>query len=94
MSMSVGSDMLDHNALVSAMLSYSEQQFINALRTEPEERNIHVSHSLNLWRYCKREKHETFPFFFSYVGPSSHLWAPFWNVCSVEAAGIRAEISM
>ena len=41
-------NMLDHNALVNAMLSYSEQQFINALRSDPAKRNMHVSHSRNL----------------------------------------------
>ena len=34
--------MLDHNALVSAMMCYSEQQFIRALRKDPEERGMQV----------------------------------------------------
>ena len=38
--------MIDHQnkaALVSAMMSYSEQQFIRSLRMEPEHRNMQVS---------------------------------------------------
>ena len=44
-----GDKMIDHNALVSAMMSYSEQQFIRSLRMEPEARNMQVS--LTLKRY-------------------------------------------
>lgn len=34
-----------HNALVSAMMSYAEQQFIRALRREPERRSVQVRKS-------------------------------------------------
>ena len=36
------SKMIDHNALVNAMMCYSEQQFIRALRKEPERRSMQV----------------------------------------------------
>lgn len=34
--------MIDHNSLVSSMMSYSEQQFIHSLRKEPDKRSIQV----------------------------------------------------
>ena len=34
--------MIDHNALVTAMMCYSEQQFIRALRKDPERRSMQV----------------------------------------------------
>ena len=37
--------MIDHNALVTAMMCYSEQQFIRALRKDPERRSMQVSKS-------------------------------------------------
>ena len=36
------SKMIDHNALVNAMMCYSEQQFIRALRKDPERRSMQV----------------------------------------------------
>ncbi|TRY63951.1 hypothetical protein TCAL_07698 [Tigriopus californicus] len=32
--------MIEHNSLVSSMMSYSEQQFIHSLRKEPDKRSI------------------------------------------------------
>ena len=36
--------MIDHTALVNAMMCYSEQQFIRALRRDPERRSMQVRH--------------------------------------------------
>jgi len=38
--------MIDHHELVSAMMSYTEQQFIRALRWEPDRRSMQVSYTV------------------------------------------------
>ncbi len=42
--------MIDHEALVSAMMSYSEQQFSRALRKEPERRGLQVNNVIKSMR--------------------------------------------
>lgn len=77
--------MIDHDHLSSiAMLCYSEQQFIRALRREPERRNIQVSLGcvIQLWNCsdCLLS------------GPTSDLHASGQYRSSKQAEGIRTTV--